>query len=383
MAPGAGRVSISRGPLPQTRYAHAGGLQIAYQEFGTGPVDLVLIPGFVSHVEIAWEEPMLARFLTRLSSFARVIFFDKRGTGLSDPAPMASFLDLERRAEDIVAVMNAVGSREAVLYAWSEGGPLSILFAAGNPERVRGLILSGTTAKFAAEPGYPGVDPWLMESFITACEEDWGNGTAFEFFAPSLGQDRRTRGWWARYQRFCCSPGMVASSVRMHLEFDGRPLLERIKAPTLVLHHRDDLIIPFECGRYLADNIPGATLCELDGMDHLYWIGNQDFLLGRIMTFIDQLAEAPGRRSRRTSRPRPIFGWEAITDSERDVLTLVVRGLTNREIADRLHKSIKTIETHLGHVYDKLDVRSRTELVAAVDSMTATAPPADSGFSPM
>ncbi len=367
--------STTRGPIPETRYANASGVQIAYQVFGAGPVDVVLVPGFVSHVEIAWEEPMLARFLTRLSGFARVIFFDKRGTGLSDRAPMASFLDLERRAEDVIAVMDAVGSREAILYAWSEGGPLSILFAARRPDRVSGLILAGTTARFVAEPGYPGVDPSLIEAFIATCEEDWGNGTAFEFFAPSLGDDQRMRRWWARYQRFCSSPGMVASSLRMHLEFDGRPLLEQIKAPTLVLHHRDDLIIPFECGRYLAEHIPGATLCELDGMDHLYWIGDQDSVLGPVMAFVERLAGASGRASRRRRPSRPIFGWEAITESERDVLTLAAHGLTNREIAARLHRSIKTIETHLGHVYDKLDVRSRSELVAAAGSMLATAEP--------
>lgn len=357
---------MTRGTVPQTHYADAGGVKIAYQVFGAGPIDLVLVPGFVSHVEIAWEEPFLARFLTRLSGFARVIFFDKRGTGLSDRAPMASFLDLQKRAEDVIAVMDAAGSEEAVLYAWSEGGPLSLLFAAGHPNKTRGLVLAGTTAKFAAEPDYPGIDPWLIDTFIEACEEDWGNGTAFEFFAPSLAADERTRRWWARYQRFSCSPGMVASSLRMHLEFDGRPLLEQIHAPTLVLHHRDDLIVPFECGQYLADHIPSATLWELTGMDHLYWVGDQDAVLERVGTFLEQLGGERPRRRRRSGRSRTLFGWDAITDSERDVVALVARGCTNGEIAARLHRSIRTIESHLAHVYSKLEVRSRTELLAAV-----------------
>ncbi len=356
---------MTRGMVPRTRYADAGGVQIAYQVFGAGPVDLVLVPGFVSHVEIAWEEPFLARFLTRLSAFARVIFFDRRGTGLSDRPPTGSQVDLPRRVEDVVAVMDAVGSTEAVLYAWSEGGPLSLLFAARHPRRTRGLVLAGTTAKFAAEPGYPGIDPWLIDTFIEACEEDWGNGTAFEFFAPSLGDDRRTRRWWARYQRFCCSPGTVASSLRMHLEFDGRPLLEHIHAPTLVLHHRDDLIIPFESGRYLAEHIPGATLHELNGMDHLYWVGDQEAVLTRLRAFTEQLGGESTPRSRRSGGGRPLYGWDAVTESEHHVVALVARGFTNREIAARLHRSVKTIESHLAHVYDKLEVRSRAELVAA------------------
>jgi pimeloyl-ACP methyl ester carboxylesterase/DNA-binding CsgD family transcriptional regulator len=358
---------LTGGLRPQTRYAGAGDAHIAYQAFGSGPVDIVLVPGFVSHVEIAWEEPSLARFLSRLSGFARVIFYDKRGTGLSDRVPLPSFLDLEKRSEDVAAVMDAAGSRQAVLYAWSEGGPLCLLVAARQPQRVQGLVLAGTTAKFAAEPGYPGLDPWLIEQFILACEEDWGNGTAFEFFAPSLAGDERSRRWWARYQRFCSSPGMVASSLRMHLEFDGRPLLPLIQAPALVLHHRDDLIVPFESGRYLAEHIPHAQLHELDGMDHLYWLGDQDAILGRVRAFVEELGggSETSPRTRRSRRGRPGFGWAAVTESERDVVDLVTRGLTNREIATRLHRSTKTIETHLAHVYDKLDLRSRAELVAA------------------
>jgi pimeloyl-ACP methyl ester carboxylesterase/DNA-binding CsgD family transcriptional regulator len=366
---------VNRGPVPQTHYANAGGVRIAYQVFGAGAVDLVLVPGFVSHVEIAWEEPFLARFLSRLSGFARVVFFDKRGTGLSDRAPTAGFLDLERRADDLVAVMDSVGSQKAVLYGWSEGGPLSLLFAARHPDRTRGLILAGTTAKFAAEPGYPGIDQQLIDTFIEVCEDDWGNGTAFEFFAPSLAGDERTRRWWARYQRFSSSPGQVASSLRMHLEFDGRPLLEHIGAPTLVLHHREDLIIPFECGRYLAEHIPNATLHELDGMDHLYWIGDQDAILTTVRAFVEQLSCTKDPRTRRPAKSKPLFGWDAVTESERDVVGLVARGLTNREIATRLHRSVKTIESHLAHVYDKLDVRSRAELAAAAALTTRSDEP--------
>lgn len=359
---------MTRVTVAQTQYADAFGVKIAYQVFGRGPVDLLLIPGFVSHVEIAWEEPLFARFLNKLGGLGRVIFFDKRGTGLSDRVPVASFLNLERRVDDVLAVLDAVGSREAVLYAWSEGGPLSLVFASQHPARTRGLVLTGTAARFAAAPGYAGVDPGLIETFIEACEEDWGNGTAFEFFAPSIADDARTRRWWARYQRFCASPGLVAASLRMHLGFDGRALLEEIQAPTLVLHHRDDLVIPFDCGRYLAEHIPDATLRELKGMDHLYWVGDQDELVGHVREFLKRLGCAIPPRPRRSGIGQPHFGWEAVTESERQVIALVVLGLTNREIATRLHRSIKTIESHLAHVYDKLEVRSRTELVAETAS---------------
>jgi pimeloyl-ACP methyl ester carboxylesterase/DNA-binding CsgD family transcriptional regulator len=355
--------------VPETRYADVDGVKIAYQAFGEGPVDLVLVPGFVSHVEIAWEDPFLARFLSRLASFSRVLFFDKRGTGLSDRTDMADFLNLEKRADDIAGVMNAAGSERAVLYAWSEGGPSSLIFASRHAQRTQGLILAGTTAKFAAEPGYPGIEEWLLECFIEACEEDWGTGVFFEFFAPSLGDDERTRSWWARYQRFCACPSAVAASLRMHVMFDGRPFLAGIRAPTLVLHHTDDVIVPVASGRYLAEHIPGAELRELEGGDHIYWVGDQDTLLAHVRGFLESLPGVAPLRPTLPNRAQLAFGWEALTPAERDVVELARHGLTNREIAARLHVSIKTVELRLSHVFTKLGVHTRGRLAAEANRL--------------
>ncbi len=350
--------------VPKTRYADSGGVKIAYQSFGDGPIDIVLVPGFVSHVEIAWEDPFLARFLTRLATFTRVLFFDKRGTGLSDRSPIADFLSLERRADDIRAVMDAEGSDRAALYAWSEGGPASLTFASRYPDRTLALVLAGTTAKFGAEPGYPGIEKWLLDTFIEACEEDWGNGVFFELFAPSLRDDDKTRQWWARYQRNCVSPGAVAASLRRHIEFDGRPLLAELRVPTLVLHHRGDVIVPFESGRYLAEHIPGAVLRELEGSDHMYWVGDQDVLLGHLRRFLEGLPGGEALRRLRSRRQSAGFGWASLTESESAIVALVEAGRSNREIATRLHLSVKTVETHLHHVFDKLGVDSRAALAA-------------------
>jgi pimeloyl-ACP methyl ester carboxylesterase/DNA-binding CsgD family transcriptional regulator len=350
--------------IPETRYANADGVKIAYQAFGEGPVDIVLVPGFVSHVEIAWEDPFLARFLTKLSTFTRVLFFDKRGTGLSDRSPLDEFLSLERRADDIRAVMDDVGSDRAAIYAWSEGGPASLTFASKYPDRILALVLAGTTAKFGAEPGYTGIEQWLLDAFVEACEEDWGNGVFFEFFAPSLRDDERCRRWWARYQRNCVSPGAVAASLRRHIEFDGRALLPELRVPTLVLHHKEDLIVPLECGRYLADHIPGAILRELDGSDHMYWVGDQDVLLGHLRAFLEGLPGGAALRRHKAKRHKAGFGWESLSESENAIVALVEAGLTNREIASRLHLSVKTVESHIHHVFDKLGVDSRARLAA-------------------
>jgi DNA-binding CsgD family transcriptional regulator len=186
----------------------------------------------------------------------------------------------------------------------------------------------------------------------------------FDFFAPSLRNDEKTRRWWARYQRFCASPSAVAASLRMHVLFDGRSLLPGIRAATLVLHHADDLIVPVACGRYLADHIEGAKFLELAGSDHLYWVGDQDTLLGHVHRFLESLPDAIPQPTGRRGSGLPTFGWEALTPAERDIVELVRNGMSNKEIAARLFVSSKTVEAHLSHVFAKLGVDTRAMLAA-------------------
>jgi len=358
MTPGAGSA---------TRYARSAGLNIAYQVFGTGPLDLVLVPGFISHVEFAWQEPLLARFLRRLSAFTRVIAFDKRGMGLSDRDPRKVTPSLADRADDIGAVMDAAGSTRAVLFAWSEGGPVSMYFTSRAPERVAALILVGTTARFTAGPDFPdGIPRDLLELFIDTMRLEWGTGIGVELYAPSLADDARMRSWWASYQRFASTPGAVAASLRMHLDVDMRHVLPTLTVPTLVMHRRHDMLVPVECGRYVAARIPGARYIEQPGEDHMYWLGDQDQTLTAIRQFLAATPDGEPIAALRQSRRRSPAGWESLTEAEHDIVALVARGMTNRQIAERLYLSPRTVQTHVSHVMRKLDLGRRSEIAAEV-----------------
>jgi pimeloyl-ACP methyl ester carboxylesterase/DNA-binding CsgD family transcriptional regulator len=350
---------------PDTRYARSGDLNIAYQVFGEGPVDLVLVPGFISHVEYAWQEPSLARFLRKLSVFSRVIAFDKRGMGLSDRDVPEETPTLAQRIEDVAAVMAATGSTRAALLAWSEGGPMSILFAATHPDRVAALVLIGTTARFSQAEDYPeGIPRELLELAVEAWREEWGTGVGLELYAPSVADDERTRSWWAAYQRFAASPGAVAASLRMHLDVDVRAFLPRIAAPTLVIHRVDDMLVPVTCGRYAAERISGARYLELPGSDHLYWLGNQDETVDEIRRFLAGTPDGAAIRELRRRRRRPSSGWESLTEAELDVVRLIAAGLTNRQIAGRLFVSPRTVQSHVAHIFTKLGVSRRSEIAA-------------------
>lgn len=350
---------------PETRYAASGRLNIAYRVFGEGPIDLVMVPGFISHIEYAWKEPSLARFLRKLSAFARVIAFDKRGMGLSDRDPTGETPSLEERMADVRAVMDAAGSRRTALFAWSEGGPTSIVLAATYPERVAALILVGTTPRFPDADDFPeGIPRHLLEAAIEAWQEEWGTGVALELYGPSVADDDRLRNWWATYQRFAATPGAVAASLRMHLDVDVRGALARIRAPTLVIHRLDDMLVPVTCARYMAKQIPGARYLELPGSDHMYWLGDQDETLSAIRSFLAQTPEGLTIRELRQRRRRPSTGWESLTDAELDVVRLVAEGLTNQQIAKRLYVSPRTVQTHVAHVFAKLGVARRSEVAA-------------------
>lgn len=357
--------ALSGVPTPATQYARSGGLNIAYQVFGAGPPDVVLVPGFISHVEFAWHEPLLARFLRKLSAFTRVIAFDKRGMGLSDRDPRRETPSLAERMDDIAAVMDAAGSRRAALLAWSEGGPASLLFAQRVPERVAALMLIGTAPRFSAAEDYPeGIPRDMLELFIDTMRQDWGTGVGFEMYAPSMAGDGRMRSWWASYQRFASSPGAVAASLRMHLDVDVRHVLPDIAAPTLIMHRTRDMLVPVECARFTAARITGARYLEQPGEDHMYWLGDQDGTLSAMRDFLAGTPDGAPIAALRQSRRRPAAGWESLTEAEMDVVRLVTAGMTNRQIAERLYLSPRTIQTHVSHIMRKLGIARRSEIAA-------------------
>jgi pimeloyl-ACP methyl ester carboxylesterase len=281
------------GMEPETRYARSEDLHIAYQVVGQGPSDLVLVPPFVSHVELYWEEPLVNRFLTRLASFSRLILFDKRGTGLSDRVPPDRLPTLEQRMDDVRAVMDAAGSERAALFGPSEGGPMSALFAATYPGRTSALILYGTLASTIRDASYPWpMDPTERRTVIEAIPQHWGRGTSVDLLAPSLAGDERFRRWWARLERLGASPGAAMALRRMNGQIDIRDTLPVIRVPTLVLHRTDDLDTSIEEGRYLAAHIPGARFVELPGADHLPW-ADQDAILDEVEEFLTGVRPVP------------------------------------------------------------------------------------------
>ncbi len=249
---------------PETRYAKSGDVHIAYRVFGEGPRDIVLIPGTTSHVELYWELPANQYLLRRLSGFARVIVFDKRGQGLSDRVGEQT---LEERVGDVCAVMDAVGSEQATIYGWSEGGAMSLMFAATNPERTSALVLFGSYASMRAEPW--AVQPEQMEQMLNALDKRWGQGILVATNAPSRAKDEAFVHWWGRLERAAASPGAIIQLFRANYDIDVRHILPTIRVPTLIFHREGDALVPVRCGRYLAENIRGAKYVELPGTDHL------------------------------------------------------------------------------------------------------------------
>ncbi|MPY89667.1 MAG: alpha/beta fold hydrolase [Luteitalea sp.] len=271
--------------VPETRYAQSGDVNIAYQVVGDGPFDLVFVMGWVSHLEYFWMEPTFARFLRRLASFSRLILFDKRGTGLSDR--VAALPTLEQRMDDVRAVMEAAGSRRAVLLGVSEGGPMCSLFAATHPEKTLALAMIGTYARRLKAPDYPW-GPTLEErqAFYEEIQRDWGGPVGLAERAPSRLHDPQFRDWWATYIRMGASPGAALALTRMNADIDVREVLPTIRVPTLILHRSGDRCLRVEEGRYVASRIPGAQFRELPGEDHLPFVGDQDALLDEIERFV-------------------------------------------------------------------------------------------------
>ena len=270
---------------PETRYAKSGDISIAYQVVGDGPGDLILVPGWLSNVEVFWEEPAVARFLRRLASFSRLILFDKRGTGLSDR--MGDLPDLETRMDDVRAVMDAVGSERAALCGYSEGGVMCALFAATYPTRTSGLVMLGSYSRLKPAPDYPWGRPAdVQEQFLESIQRDWGGPVGLDIRAPSLMHDARAQHWWARFLRMSASPGAAAALSRMNYEIDIRGVLPIIRVPTLVLHAKGDLTTNVGASHYLAERIQGAKLVELPSTDHLPWGADADAILDEIEEFL-------------------------------------------------------------------------------------------------
>lgn len=282
----------------EIHYAQNGDVNIAYQVVGDGPIDIVFVMGWVSHLEYFWEEPRFAMFLDRLASFSRLILFDKRGTGLSDRVPHEYLPTLEQRMEDVHAVMDAVGSERAVLIGVSEGGPMCSLFAATYPERTSALVMIGTYAKRIRDDEYP----WApteeqREAFFELMRHEWGGPVGIDERAPSLADDKEFREWWAMYLRMGASPGAAVALTKMNAEIDVRNVLPSIHVPTLVIHRSGDLCLKVEEGRFVAEQIPNAKYVELDGIDHLPFVGEQDEIVNEIERFVSdtQFAGEHGR----------------------------------------------------------------------------------------
>src|SRR6266516_2570756 len=282
---------------PETRYAKSGDVNIAYQVVGDGPFDLVYVPGWVSNVELLWEKPKPARFLERLASFSRLIIFDKRGTGMSDRVPTDHLPTLEQRMDDVRAVMEAAGSERAALFGVSEGGPMSVLFAATHPDRVTALVLHGAMGRTTEAPDYPWATPAeaLRESAAEFIAPYWGQQAEgmVELFAPSFADDPQAVEFTALIERSAASPAMVQQIFEMFLDIDVRGILPTINVPTLVLHRRGDRVVNWRAGKELATRIPNARYVELPGIDHLPWAGDSETVLGEIEEFLTGVRSTP------------------------------------------------------------------------------------------
>jgi class 3 adenylate cyclase len=273
-------------------YAKSRGLNVAYSVTGDGPIDLVLVPGFVSNLEAVFELPAIERGVKRLASFARVISFDKPGTGLSDPIEGPQ--TLERRMEDLTAVLDAAGADCPALFGISEGAPMSALFAAIHADRTRALIMYGSYARGSAADDYPWAPtPEQVEAAAEMIDAEWGQGMWIDAYAPSAAGDPEFARWWSHYQRVAASPAMAKGVIRLAAEIDIRDVLPAISVPTLVLHRTGDFLWPVEGARFVADSIPGARLVELPGADHFPFAGNVDALLDEVESFLTGARRVP------------------------------------------------------------------------------------------
>jgi class 3 adenylate cyclase len=274
--------------VPEVNYARNGEVSIAYQVLGEGPRDLVFVTGFVGHLEVFWEARPVRRFFERLASFSRLVLWDKREQGLSDRLGQPP--TLEQGMDDLAAVLDAVGSERTALFGISEGGPMSVLYAASFPERVSHLVLYGTYARLTRSDDYPaGVPRDRFERWLETTASGWGGPVGVELFAPNVADDEEMLAWWARLLRSGTSPRAAVALMRMYSDLDVRPALPAIAAPTLLIHRIDDRLIPVSHARALAALMPHARYVELEGADHLAFAGDQDAILDEVEEFLTGL----------------------------------------------------------------------------------------------
>jgi class 3 adenylate cyclase len=340
---------------PETEYALSGDVHLAYQVFGDGDLDLVLVNGFTTHVELVWEHEPARRFLEGLASFARIINFDRRGSGLSDPVAEAP--TLEQRMDDVRAVMDAAGSERAALLGISEGVSMSLLFAATYPHRVQALVCSGGMARSTAADDYPWATPVeaLLESGAELVAPHWGEGAMIDVGAPSQSDNPESRAFWARLERGSASPGMLGSLVRMFFDIDVRDVVPSVQVPTLVLHRQHDRLVNVRNGRWLAEHLPNARLVELPGDDHIMWYEDVDRTLGEVQEFL-----TGARHAVEPERALATVLFTDIVDSTR----------TATELGDQRWRDV--LEGHQRAVRDALSTFNGREVKSIGDGFLAT-----------
>jgi len=333
--------------VPETRYARRGDDYIAYQTVGNGPPDILFMSAWFSHVDGRWEEPRFAAMLNRIATMGRLIVFDKRGSGASDPlaVPEPSWEDW---ADDISAVLQAAGSEKATVIGVGDSGPLAMLFAATQPHRVTSLVLINTGARLVQGLDYPwGLTGDEVENFLRRTRETWGTGGISDIFSTSASSDDRYRQWWARYQRMGSSPGRSTTMARLVFAVDVRNVLSTIHVPTLVIHRKDFRFFPVELGRYLGEHIANAKYVELPGADGFIYLGDTDAVLSEVEEFVTGARRAPDAdrilatilltdmvgstdRAARIGDQR----WRAVLDTHDDI----VRGQL-KQFRGRLHRA--------------------------------------------
>ncbi|MFW8593340.1 adenylate/guanylate cyclase domain-containing protein [Cribrihabitans neustonicus] len=335
---------------PRTQYAKSGDVHIAYQTFGSGQRNLVLVPGFISQIETYWDEPSFARWLERLGQFARVAVFDKRGTGLSDRGVATP--DMDKRMDDIRAVMDAAGFGTASILGISEGGSLAAVFAAYHPQRCEHLILYGAFASFTS--WFP--DEKALQQLFDYAETAWGTGTSLPLFCPSTAGDLQIQEWWGKYERTGASPRDVIEIMKVNSQIDITGILPSIKAPALVLHKTADALIDIGGGRTLAAHIPNARLIELPGVDHFAFLGAE---AGQIAAAIEEFVTG--------CKPQPVVDRVLAAIVFTDIAGSTARA---EAMGDSAWRSLK--DAHDNRVREELQIFNGREIKSLGDGFLAT-----------
>ena len=330
---------------PEVRYVRSGELFIAYQVLGQAPLDLVYVAEFWHSIEAQWEEPSFAAFLRGLTSFGRLICFDQRGTGISDPVALDQLPTLEVWMDDVRAVMDAVGSRRAVLVTSGGGSAMGMTFAATYPEKVHALVVINGTARYSPAADYPfGTSPEFEDRVRRETEDGWGRGVLLDVIAPTRADDPALRAWWARYQRLGSSPGTQLAQRKMLMELDVRHVLPSIRVPTLLIHRIDNRLMHVEHGRYLAAHIHGARLVEIPGSDYFLWLDATDRVLKEIGIF---LGTSPEAEDHDRMPARAIRCATAIADATRALGIEARAGLHTGEV-EAIGEKVSGLAVHIG-----------------------------------